>query len=78
MLKCRRSARLTGFERISRREFSFEIVDLRSNAAISRECYDGVVFNFGNPQTPGQWIGHIVGAIIALFLIWWLLRLFVL
>jgi hypothetical protein len=26
----------------------------------------------------GQWIGHIVGAIIALFLIWWMLRVFVL
>jgi hypothetical protein len=36
------------------------------------------VFNFGNPKTPGQWIGHIVGALIALFLIWWMLRLFVL
>jgi len=36
------------------------------------------MFNFGNPKTPGQWIGHIAGALIALFLIWWMLRLFVL
>jgi membrane associated rhomboid family serine protease len=36
------------------------------------------VFNFGNPKTPGQWIGHIAGAIIGLFLIWWLLRVYVL
>jgi hypothetical protein len=42
------------------------------------KCWHVDVFNFGNPQTPGQWIGHIVGAIIALFLIWWMLRLFVL
>jgi hypothetical protein len=36
------------------------------------------VFSFGRPKTPGQWIGHIVGAIIALFLVWWMLRVFVL
>jgi hypothetical protein len=36
------------------------------------------VFNFGNPKTPGQWIGHIFVAIVGIFLIWWMLRLFVL
>jgi len=41
-------------------------------------CYDCDVFNFGNPKTPGQWIGHIVVAVIGLFLIWWMLRLFIL
>jgi len=35
------------------------------------------VFNFGNPKTPGQWIGHVLMAIVALFLIWWLLRMYV-
>jgi hypothetical protein len=40
-------------------------------------CYDCFVFQFGRPKTAGQWIGHIVGAIIALFLVWWMLRVFV-
>jgi hypothetical protein len=35
------------------------------------------MFNFGKPKTPGQWLGHIVAAIIALFLVWWMLRLYV-
>jgi len=34
------------------------------------------VFNFGRPNTPGQWMGHIVLGIIALFLVWWLLQLY--
>jgi hypothetical protein len=29
------------------------------------------------PRTAGQWIRHVVVAIIALFLIWWLLRVYV-
>jgi hypothetical protein len=29
------------------------------------------------PKTAGQWISKIVVAIIALFLIWWLLRVYV-
>jgi hypothetical protein len=29
-------------------------------------------------KTAGQWIRHVVVAIIALFLIWWLLRMYVL
>jgi hypothetical protein len=41
------------------------------------ECYDCCVFNFGKPKTPGQWIGHVVAAIIALFLVWWMLRLYI-
>jgi hypothetical protein len=36
------------------------------------------MFNFGKPKTVGDWIVHIVGAIIAIFLIWWMLRLYVL
>jgi hypothetical protein len=57
---------------------SIECGDLRPNSRVPCECYDVVVFNFGNPKTPGQWIGHIIGAIVAIFLIWWMLRLFVL
>lgn len=29
------------------------------------------------PKTAGQWIRHLGMAIIALFLIWWLLRVYV-
>jgi hypothetical protein len=36
------------------------------------------MFNFGKPQTAGDWIVHIAGAIVAIFLIWWMLRMFVL
>jgi len=36
------------------------------------------MFNFGKPKTPSQWLVHVVGAIVALFLVWWMLRLFVL
>jgi hypothetical protein len=35
------------------------------------------MFNFGKPKTAGDWIGHIVLALVALFLVWWLLRLFI-
>jgi hypothetical protein len=45
---------------------------------IPRGCYYAEVFNFGNPKTPGQWIGHIVVAMIGLFLICWMLRVYVL
>ncbi len=48
----------------------------RQNGA--RGCYDRPVFNFGRPKTSGQWIVHVAGAIVALFLVWWVLRLFVL
>jgi hypothetical protein len=35
------------------------------------------MFNFGKPKTAGDWIGHIVLALVALVLVWWLLRLFI-
>jgi hypothetical protein len=35
------------------------------------------MFNFGKPKTPGDWIGHFVLALVALFLVWWMLRLFI-
>lgn len=37
-----------------------------------------IVFNFGKPKTAGDWIVHIAGAVVAIFLVWWMLRLYVL
>lgn len=34
--------------------------------------------NRTEPKTLGQWIRYIVVAVIALFLVWWMLRLYVL
>jgi hypothetical protein len=36
------------------------------------------MFNFGKPKTSGDWIVHIAGAIVAIFLVWWMLRMYVL
>lgn len=36
------------------------------------------MFKLGKPETPFQWIGHIVLAVVALFLVWWMLRAYVL
>jgi hypothetical protein len=36
------------------------------------------MFHFGRPRTPLQWIGHIVLEIVALLLVMWMLRVFVL
>jgi hypothetical protein len=36
------------------------------------------MFNFGRPATPAQWTGHIVLAIVALFLVYLMVRIFVL
>jgi hypothetical protein len=36
------------------------------------------VLNFSKPKTPRQWMVHIVAALIALFLIAWLLQLYIL
>jgi hypothetical protein len=41
-------------------------------------CYHSAVFNFGTPKTAGDWIVHIAGAIVALFLVWWMLWVYVL
>lgn len=35
------------------------------------------MFNFGRPKTAADWIVHILGAIVALFLIWWMFRVYV-
>jgi hypothetical protein len=39
---------------------------------------DFAMFKLGKPETPMQWIGHVVLAIVALFLVWWLFRAYVL
>jgi hypothetical protein len=44
----------------------------------NRPCYDATMFNFGRPKTTGDWIVHLAGAIVAIFLVWWMLRLYVL
>jgi hypothetical protein len=36
------------------------------------------MFQFGRPRTPLQWIGHIVLGIIALLLVVWMFRVYVL
>jgi glycerol uptake facilitator-like aquaporin len=36
------------------------------------------MFNFGKPKTAVDWIIHILGAIVATFLVWWMLRVYVL
>jgi hypothetical protein len=36
------------------------------------------MFKLGKPETPFQWIGHIVLAVVALFLVWFMLRAYVL
>jgi hypothetical protein len=41
-------------------------------------CYHGRVPNRTEPKTPGQWIRYVVVAVIALFLVWWMLRVYVL
>jgi hypothetical protein len=45
---------------------------------LSWACYHCRMFNFGKPKTAGDWIVHIAGAIVAIFLVWWMLRLYVL
>ena len=41
-------------------------------------CYHHHMFNLGQPKTFGDWIVHIVLGIIAIFLVWWMLRVYVL
>ena len=42
------------------------------------DCYHCFMFNFGKPKTAADWLVHVATAIVALFLVWWLLRLYVL
>src|SRR5260370_36657444 len=50
----------------------------RDSKMLESPCYDAIVFNFGRPKTAGDWVVHIAGAIVAIFLIWWMLRVYVL
>ncbi|HEX3747560.1 MAG TPA: hypothetical protein VHW09_26680 [Bryobacteraceae bacterium] len=42
-----------------------------------RTCYHYPVPLRTEPRTPGQWVRYIVVAVIALFLVWWMLRVYV-
>ncbi len=59
------------------------LYNIRRNAEIMTDvCYQGLLhcvamFRFGKPKTPGEWMVHVVGAMIALFLIWWMFRLYI-
>ena len=41
-------------------------------------CYDQPVDNRTEPRTARQWIRYLVITVIALFLVWWMLRVYVL
>jgi hypothetical protein len=41
------------------------------------DCWYLFVENRTEPKTAGQWVRYIVVAVIALFLVWWMLRLYV-
>jgi len=41
-------------------------------------CYHRWMFNFGRPKTVGDWVVHVAGALVAIFLVWWMLRMYVL
>jgi hypothetical protein len=41
-------------------------------------CYHRRMFNFGKPKTAADWVVHIAGAIVAVFLVWWMLKMYVL
>jgi hypothetical protein len=36
------------------------------------------MFQFGRPRTPLQWMGHIILGIVALLLVFWMLRVYIL
>jgi hypothetical protein len=36
------------------------------------------MFRLGRPQTAGQWIGHVILGIVALLMVAWMIRAFVL
>jgi hypothetical protein len=57
---------------------AFHLWEERANRGNRRKCYHCRVFNLSRPKTAGQWMAHIVVGIIALFLVWWLVRVYVL
>ena len=46
--------------------------------SLSPTCYDQPVDNRTEPRTARQWIRYLVVGVIALFLVWWMLRVYVL
>jgi len=56
------------------------VADIASKAIFSN--YAGLLpcgmFNFGKPKTTGDWLVHFAGAVVAIFLVWWMLRMNVL
>jgi len=50
----------------------------RSLTHLHTACYHHAMFNFGKPKTVGDWIVDVAGAIVAIFLVWWMLRMYVL
>jgi hypothetical protein len=56
------------------------VADIASKAIFSN--YAGLLpcgmFNFGKPKTTGDWLVHFAGAVVAIFLVWWMLRMYVL
>jgi hypothetical protein len=44
----------------------------------SPTCYHHAVENRTEPKTARQWLRYIVVAVIALYLVWWMLRAYVL
>jgi hypothetical protein len=57
---------------------SWERVTSSLKSAGERDARIAAMFNFGKPKTAGQWMAHVVLGIVALFLVWWMLRLYVL
>ena len=51
---------------------------IHKKSAAERDARIAAMFNFGKPKTAGQWMAHVVLGIVALFLVWWMLRLYVL
>src|ERR1035437_4733329 len=50
----------------------------RAATSLAPTCYDQPVDNRTEPRTARQWIRYLVIAVIALFLVWWMLRVYVL
>jgi len=57
---------------------AFHLWEERADQEKPRKCYHCGVFNLSRPKTPSQWLAHIVVGIIALFLVWWMVRVYVL
>src|ERR1039458_9748487 len=50
----------------------------KAATSLAPTCYDQPVDNRTEPRTARQWIRYLVVGVIALFLVWWMLRVYVL